>query len=70
MMKKSLSHTVWDCKYHIVWVPDPFQNISVYSLCNILCNFLICARVESGVDSSFYSIINILYPKNDWRWIY
>ena len=20
-MKKSLSHTVWDCKYHIVWVP-------------------------------------------------
>jgi putative transposase len=21
MMKKSLSHTVWECKYHIVWVP-------------------------------------------------
>jgi putative transposase len=20
-MKKSLSHTVWECKYHIVWVP-------------------------------------------------
>ena len=20
-MKRSLSHTVWECKYHIVWVP-------------------------------------------------
>ena len=20
-MKKSLSHTVWECKYHVVWVP-------------------------------------------------
>jgi putative transposase len=20
-MKESLAHTVWDCKYHIVWVP-------------------------------------------------
>jgi len=20
-MKESLAHTVWECKYHIVWVP-------------------------------------------------
>jgi len=26
-MKKSLSHTVWDCKYHIVWVPKKRRKI-------------------------------------------
>jgi len=26
-MKKSLSHTVWECKYHIVWVPKKRRKI-------------------------------------------
>ena len=26
-MKSSLSHTVWDCKYHIVWVPKKRRKI-------------------------------------------
>ena len=26
-MKKSLSHTVWECKYHIVWVPKNRRRI-------------------------------------------
>ena len=26
-MKKSLSHTVWDCKYHIVWIPKRRKKI-------------------------------------------
>jgi putative transposase len=26
-MKRSLSHTVWDCKYHIVWVPKKRRKI-------------------------------------------
>lgn len=26
-MKKSLSHTVWDCKYHIVWVPKKRRKV-------------------------------------------
>ena len=26
-MKKSLSHTVWECKYHIVWVPKRRRKI-------------------------------------------
>jgi putative transposase len=26
-MKKRLSHTVWDCKYHIVWVPKKRRKI-------------------------------------------
>ena len=26
-MKKSLSHTVWECKYHILWVPKKRRKI-------------------------------------------
>jgi putative transposase len=26
-MKKSLSHTVWECKYHIVWVPKKRRKV-------------------------------------------
>jgi len=26
-MKKALSHTVWECKYHIVWVPKKRRKI-------------------------------------------
>lgn len=26
-MKRSLSHTVWECKYHIVWVPKRRRKI-------------------------------------------
>ena len=26
-MKKSLSHTVWECKYHVVWVPKKRRKI-------------------------------------------
>ena len=31
-MKKSLSHTVWECKYHIVWVPKNRRKIIYGSL--------------------------------------
>lgn len=26
-MKRSLSHTVWECKYHVVWVPKRRRKI-------------------------------------------
>jgi len=26
-MKRSLSHTVWECKYHVVWVPKKRRKI-------------------------------------------
>ena len=25
--KKSLNHTVWDCKYHIVWIPKYLRKV-------------------------------------------
>ena len=35
-MKKSLSHTVWECKYHIVWVPKNRRKIIYEKLRNEL----------------------------------
>ena len=26
-MRRSLSHTVWECKYHVVWVPKKRRKI-------------------------------------------
>ena len=26
-MKKSLAHTVWECKYHVVWVPKKRRKV-------------------------------------------
>jgi len=30
-MKKSLAHTVWECKYHVVWVPKKRRKV-VYGI--------------------------------------
>ena len=35
-MKRSLSHTVWECKYHIVWVPKKRRKIIYGKLRNEL----------------------------------
>ena len=39
-MKNSLSHTVWECKYHIVWVPKRRRKIIYGKLCQELKTIL------------------------------
>ena len=39
-MKRSLSHTVWECKYHIVWVPKKRRKIIYGKLRNELRTIL------------------------------
>ena len=39
-MKKSLSHTIWECKYHIVWVPKNRRKIIYGKLRNELKTIL------------------------------
>lgn len=39
-MKKSLSQTVWDCKYHIVWVPKKRRKVIYGKLRKDLGNIL------------------------------
>jgi len=39
-MKRTLSHTVWECKYHIVWVPKKRRKIIYGKLRNELRTIL------------------------------
>ena len=39
-MKRSLAHTIWECKYHIVWVPKKRRKIVYGKLRNELRSIL------------------------------
>lgn len=49
-MKKSLSHTVWDCKYHIVWVPKKRRKVIYGNLRKELGNILRRLSEYKGVE--------------------
>jgi putative transposase len=49
-VKKSLSHTVWDCKYHIVWVPKKRRKIIYGKLRNDLGSILRRLCEYKGVE--------------------
>lgn len=49
-MKKSLSHTVWECKYHIVWVPKKRRKIVYGKLRNELGTILRRLCEYKGVE--------------------
>ncbi|MCP4976513.1 MAG: IS200/IS605 family transposase, partial [Maribacter sp.] len=49
-MKKSLSHTVWDCKYHIVWVPKKRRKIVYGKLREEIGTILRRLSEYKGVD--------------------
>lgn len=49
-MKKSLSHTVWECKYHVVWVPKNRRKIIYGKLRNELKSILRKLCEYKGVE--------------------
>ena len=49
-MKKSLSHTVWDCKYHIVWVPKKRRKVIYGNLRKELGSILRRLSEYKGVE--------------------
>ena len=49
-MKKSLSHTVWECKYHVVWVPKNRRKIIYGQLRNELKTILRKLCEYKGVE--------------------
>lgn len=49
-MKKSLSHTVWECKYHIVWVPKNRRKIIYGKLRNEIKTILRKLCEYKGVE--------------------
>ena len=49
-MKQSLSHTVWECKYHIVWVPKRRRKIIYGSLRQQIVEILKRLMKYKGVE--------------------
>lgn len=49
-MKKSLSHTVWECKYHIVWVPKKRRKVIYGNLRKELGSILRRLSEYKGVE--------------------
>lgn len=49
-MKKSLSHTVWECKYHIVWVPKKRSKAVYGKLREEVCVILRRLSEYKGVE--------------------
>jgi putative transposase len=49
-MKKSLSHSVWECKYHIVWVPKKRRKVIYGKLRKDLGNILRRLSEYKGIE--------------------
>ena len=49
-MKKSLTNSVWECKYHIVWVPKNRRQIIYSKVCKEIGAILSRLCQYKGVD--------------------
>ncbi len=49
-MNKSLSHTVWEYKYHIVWVPKKRRKVISGKLCREIGTILRCLCEYKGAE--------------------
>jgi len=49
-MKRSLSHTVWECKYHIVWVPKRRRKIIYGKLRRVVGTILRRLTQYKGIE--------------------
>ena len=69
-MKKSLAHTVWECKYHIVWVPKNRRKIAygklkrdIGAILRKLCEYKGIDVIEGTVCADHLHICVSIPPK-------
>ena len=67
---QKLSHTIWHCQYHIVWVPKYRFRIlvggvaqSVESGIQAICGFAGCEVVELNVQKDHVHLLVMIPPK-------
>ena len=67
---RRLSHTIWHCQYHIVWVPKYRYRIlvgevarSVHSGIQAICGFAGCEVVELNVQKDHVHLLVMVPPK-------
>ena len=58
MDNNSLSHTTWNCKYHIVFAPKYRRKIIYGELKQDIANILsmLCKRKQRLINSGFYDL--------------
>lgn len=65
-MKKNLSHTVWECKYHVVWVPKNRRRIIYGKLRTILtrlCQYKGIEIIEGNLCNDHVHMCLSIPPK-------
>ena len=69
-MKKSLAHTVWECKYHIVWVPKNRRKVAygklkkdIGQILRKLCEYKGIEVLEGTVCADHIHIFLSIPPK-------
>jgi putative transposase len=69
-MKKSLAHTVWECKYHVVWVPKNRRKViygqlkrDIVNILRKLCEYKGVGVIEGSACSDHIHICLSVPPK-------
>ena len=67
---RKLSHTVWHCQYHLVWVPKYRYRVLTGKVAEAtehgiqaLCGYMNCEVVELNVQSDHVHLIAMVPPK-------
>ena len=67
---RKLSHTIWHCQYHVVWVPKyRFRiltgavKVAVESGIQAICGFAGCEMVEPNVQPDHVHMVLMIPPK-------
>ena len=67
---RRLSHTIWHCQYHIVWVPKYRYRVlvgpvgeAVYTGVQAICGFAGCEVIELNVQQDHVHLLVMVPPK-------
>jgi len=68
---RKLSHTIWHCQYHFVWVPKyrccvlagPIRREALYEGIQAICGYAGCEVVELNVKPDHVHLIAMVLPK-------
>jgi len=75
-VKRSLAHTVWECKYHIVWVPKKRRKIifgklrqEIGAILWRLCEYKGVELLEGKACIDQYTLVRVGTMSAQWVWM-
>ena len=67
---RKLSHTIWHCQYHIIWVPKYRYRILAGAVkeaaetgIQAICGYAVCEVVELNVQKDHVHLVVMVPPK-------